>query len=305
MRMLLYIFILSVMIFRCEGQSSMKLNQLTPEEARVIKERGTEKPFTGEYLNNSKPGVYLCKQCNAPLYRSNDKFESHCGWPSFDDEIPGAVKRLPDPDGRRIEIRCSRCDAHLGHVFEGEEMTEKNVRHCVNSISLTFVPDDKSINTDTAIFASGCFWGTQHHFARVKGVVSTEAGFSGGITKNPTYEEVCTGKTMHAEAVRAVFNTGETSYEELAKLYFETHDPTQTDRQGPDIGTQYRSVIFYSNDEQKATAEKLINILKEKGYNVVTKLEKATDFWKAEEYHQDYYRKNGGFPYCHIYQKKF
>ncbi len=121
----------------------MEYRKLTPEEERIIVYKGTEMPFTGEYDKNFKKGTYICRRCGNPLYKSEDKFDGHCGWPSFDDEIPDAVKRMPDPDGMRTEIECSKCGAHLGHVFSGERFTEKNTRHCVNSISMIFVPDEK------------------------------------------------------------------------------------------------------------------------------------------------------------------
>jgi methionine-R-sulfoxide reductase len=122
----------------------MKYKELTKEEERVIIHKGTERAYTGEYTNNKTSGIYVCRQCDTPLYNSADKFDSNCGWPSFDDEIKGAVKHLPDADGRRIEIVCNNCDAHLGHVFKGERFTQKNTRHCVNSISMRFIPATKS-----------------------------------------------------------------------------------------------------------------------------------------------------------------
>ncbi len=286
------------------SEEKMETKKLTDLEKYVIEEKGTEKPFTGKYYKQKDDGTYLCKRCGTPLFKSSGKFDSDCGWPSFDDEIDGAVKRIPDADGIRTEIVCANCNAHLGHVFLGEGYTPKNIRHCVNSISLTFVPAKKK-QTETAIFASGCFWGTQYHFNKKKGVISTKAGYSGGTVENVSYEEVCTGTTGHAEAVEVIFDPSVISYEELAKLYFETHDPTQIDRQGPDIGTQYRSEIFYTEPEQKKIAEKLISILKSKGMNVATKVTKAGKFQEAEKYHQDYYKKRGGTPYCHIYKKLF
>ncbi len=159
--------------------------------------------------------------------------------------------------------------------------------------------------TQKAIFAGGCFWGVEYHFNRLKGVLSAKSGYTGGMIEHPTYKQVCTGKTGHAEAVEIEFDPALVSYETLAKLFFEIHDPTELNRQGPDIGTQYRSAVFYTDDEQKRVAEKLIGELKAKGYKVVTTLEQAGPFWVAEEYHQDYYERNGHQPYCHIYQKRF
>ncbi len=286
-------------------ENKMKYNKLTSEEERVIIHKGTEAPWTGKYVNNMEKGTYICKQCNAPLYLSQDKFDSQCGWPSFDDEIPGAVKRQTDADGRRTEITCANCGAHLGHVFSGEGFTEKNIRHCVNSISMNFVPAIQQANTEIAYFAGGCFWGTEYYLHKVNGVISTTVGYMGGDTDNPTYQQVCAGNTGHVETVQVEFDPAIISFKELAKLFFEIHDPTQTDGQGPDIGEQYLSVIFYSNDEQKAVSEKLIKILQDKGYRVATTLQKADKFWDAEDYHQDYYQQNGKQPYCHIYTKRF
>ena len=282
-----------------------KLNPLTPEEARVILQKGTERAFTGEFWNHKEKGTYVCRQCDAPLYRSDDKFDSRCGWPSFDDEIAGAVKRQPDADGRRTEILCARCGGHLGHVFTGEGFTAKDVRHCVNSISLKFVPADAHVKKERAIFAGGCFWGVEYHFEKVPGVISVVSGYIGGKKDNPTYEEVCRKDTGHAEAVEVVYDSDKVTYETLAKLFFEIHDPTQVDRQGPDVGNQYRSEIFTLNDGQKEIAGKLIGILKEKGYKVATKVTPAGPFWKAEDYHQDYYEKHRKEPYCHKYTKRF
>jgi peptide methionine sulfoxide reductase msrA/msrB len=281
--------------------------ELNAEETRVIINKGTEYPYTGDYNSNKKEGTYHCKQCHTPLFLSTAKFDSGSGWPSFDDAIKGAVKELPDADGRRSEIVCANCQGHLGHVFTGEQMTVKNTRHCVNSISLDFKAEatNVSVNEDTAYFASGCFWGTEYYLQQLEGVSSTDVGYMGGMTKNPTYKEVCSGNTGHAEVVKVVFNSDSVSYDKLARLFFETHDPSQKNRQGPDIGTQYRSEVFYTSDSQKKTVESLISKLTEKGTSVATAVTKAPQFWKGEEYHQDYYLGNGGRPYCHSYKKKF
>ena len=278
--------------------------ELTLEEKYVIIDKGTERPFTGKYYDFHEDGTYTCKQCGTPLYKSSDKFDSNCGWPSFDDALPGAVKRQPDADGRRTEIVCAHCGAHLGHVFEGEGFTPKNTRYCVNSISMNFIPD-KNEKTETAIFAGGCFWGVEYFMEKQPGVISVESGYIGGKTENPTYEDVCSHTTGHAEAVKITFDPSQTNYETLAKLFFEIHDPTQMNRQGPDIGDQYRSEIFYTTPAQKKIAEQLIKTLKDKGYKVVTKVTPAKTFWPAETYHQDYYERKGTKPYCHTYTKRF
>lgn len=304
MRIYLLIAFLAIVQTACNQNSKkMEYNKLTPAEAAVILHKGTERPYTGEYLENKEKGTYVCRQCDAPLYKSDDKFDSHCGWPSFDDEIPGAVKRVPDADGHRTEIVCANCGGHLGHVFIGEGFTAKNTRHCVNSISMKFIPAQSE--NAVAYFASGCFWGTEYHFMKAKGVTATTVGYMGGFTQSPTYREVCTGTTGHVETTEIVYNTAQTSYEELLKLYYETHDLEQVGGQGPDIGEQYQSVIFYLNDEQKTMAEKYIKILRDKGYSPATHLRPAEEFWEAEDYHQQYYEKKNGTPYCHIYQKIF
>lgn len=282
----------------------MKYNALTPEEARVIERKGTERPFSGAYYQHEADGVYLCKRCDAPLYRSSDKFNSRCGWPSFDDEIDGQVERTPDEDEQRIEISCSTCGAHLGHVFAGEGFTPKNTRHCVNSISLRFIPATQQ-PLDTAYFASGCFWGTEYWFGKAVGVVSTLVGYMGGTKDNPTYEEVCSGKTGHAETIQVLFDKSQTSYEKLVELFFETHDQSQVNRQGPDVGTQYRSEVFVTSKEQEQITRNIIKVLKDRKMKVATAVTPAGKFWKAENYHQEYYKRKNGKPYCHVFQKKF
>jgi len=290
------------------GDKSM-YKKLTPEEERVILRKGTERPFTGKYDKHFEEGVYTCKQCGEELFDSSSKFKSSCGWPSYDDQKGQAVTKLPDADGVRTEIICTNCGGHLGHVFTGEGYTPKNTRYCVNSVSLDFTAAQESpakeTKTERAIFASGCFWGTEYHLQKVPGVISTTVGYTGGHVDNPTYKQVCTDKTGHAEAVEVIYDPSKTSYEELARLFFETHDFTQLNRQGPDIGTQYRSSVFYHDEKQKNIAIKLIETLKKKDFDVKTEVTMAGKFWPAENYHQDYYQNNGKTPYCHIYRKIF
>ena len=294
-------------------ETIMKYNELTDAEARVILRKGTEAPYVGEYTNNKATGTYICRQCNAPLYQSADKFDSGCGWPSFDDEIEGAVIRVPDADGMRTEIVCANCGGHLGHVFLNEGFTPKLTRHCVNSISMKFVPEGESLKPTIkmnkelkkAYFASGCFWGTEYYLNKLKGVRETAVGYMGGHVDNPTYEQVCTKQSGHLETVEVVYNPEEITYDELVKFFFETHDFTQKDGQGPDIGPQYLSVIFYTSPEEKAIAEANIKILQDKGYEVATTIRPAEHFWRAEDYHQQYYDHKGTTPYCHIYRPIF
>ena len=190
------------------------------------------------------------------------------------------------------------------HVFEGERFTPKNTRHCVNSLSLEFIPEKTSECTEEAIFAGGCFWGVEDAFQSVPGVCDAESGYTGGTVPNPTYEQVCTGGTGHAEAVRVTYDPAKVSFEELARLFFEIHDPTQINRQGPDIGTQYRSAIFYKDERQKATALSLMEKLREHGYAVATELLPASAFYPAEAYHQDFTARTGRGG-CHLRVSRF
>jgi len=302
--------ILMIGLFSMEKEMSSQdrssYNDLTAEEAKVIIKKATEYPFTGLYEKFNGKGTYLCKQCGNALYYSDAKFDASCGWPSFDDEIDGAVRRVTDADGKRTEILCAYCGAHLGHVFTGEGFTPKNTRHCVNSVSLDFVPAKLAPGRyGTALFAGGCFWGVEYFLQKEPGVAAVVSGYTGGHVKNPSYREVCTGKTGHAETVKVTYDLSKTTYEKLLKLFLEIHDPTQVGGQGPDIGDQYRSEIFYKNDDQRKTAEKLLGILKDKGLKVATRVTKASEFYPAEEYHQDYYFRNGKVPYCHAYTQRF
>jgi len=233
------------------NQKTMDYRPLNSEEKNIIIHKGTEKPFAGKYTDHFVKGFYTCRQCGAKLFTSESKFRSHCGWPSFDDEIPGAVRKKPDADGVRTEILCHACGGHLGHIFKGEGYTPKDTRYCVNSISMDFIPADQAEEVHRALFAGGCFWGVEYYFQNAPGVLSTTVGYAGGALENPTYKQVCSGTTGHVETLEVVFDPTKTNFETLAKLFFEIHDFTQLNRQGPDVGEQYRSVIFYVNEEQR------------------------------------------------------
>ncbi|MDA3850237.1 MAG: bifunctional methionine sulfoxide reductase B/A protein [Spirochaetaceae bacterium] len=276
-------------------------NRLSPSQLDIIEHSGTEAPWTGELLENHVEGTYICTRCKAPLYLSDSKFNSESGWPSFDDEIDGAVTR--QSDGFRTEIICNSCGAHLGHVFDNEGFTAKNTRHCVNSQSLEFVPAQGEVGR--AVFAGGCFWGVEHLYKSLEGVVDTTVGYSGGNLAYPTYRDVLGHDTGHYEVIEVVYDTSIIDFESIAKFFFEIHDPTQTDGQGPDIGEQYLSVVFYQNETQREITENLIEQLEEKGYDIATQFKPSVAFWPAEVYHQDYYELKGTQPYCHSYTKRF
>jgi peptide methionine sulfoxide reductase msrA/msrB len=289
-------------------RSDMEHKPLTPAEAQVIVNKGTEPPGSGRFLHHDEDGRYACKRCGAALFDARAKFDSGCGWPSFDQALPEAVREAPDADGRRSEILCAACGAHLGHVFRGEGHTPKNTRHCVNSISLSFdaaYAASESEDAAYAYFAGGCFWGVEHHIARASGVREVTSGYMGGHEDEPSYGEVCTGMTGHAEAVEVVYDPGRTSYEALARLFFEIHDPTQIDRQGPDMGPQYRSAVFVSSERERQVIQRLVAELRRRGLDVATRVEDAARFWPAEDDHQDYYERTGKAPYCHSRVKRF
>jgi peptide methionine sulfoxide reductase msrA/msrB len=275
-------------------------NQLDGEAQRILEKGATERAFSGKYLNHKGQGTYTCARCKAPLFPSGSKFNSNTGWPSFDQALPGAIKELVQSDGR-VEIRCGRCDGHLGHLFRGEAMTAKNTRHCVNSLALGF----ESQPLSEAFFAGGCFWGVEYLLEQLPGVISAESGYMGGGLASPTYKQVVSGRSGHAETVRVSFDPSKLSYEALARVFFEIHDPTQGNRQGPDVGEQYRSAVFVTNSQQEQVITGLLAILRQKGLKITTRIEPAQVFWPAETYHQDYYQRSGKTPYCHERKRRF
>lgn len=261
----------------------------------------TESPFSGTYDEFFEDGIYVCKKCNKPLFLSISKFNSGCGWPAFDYAIEDSTEKILESDGR-TETQCKNCHTHLGHVFFGEKYTPSNTRYCINSKDLIFIGSGNE-----AAFASGCYWGTQYWFDKKFGSsISTRVGYMGGNVKNPSYQEVCTGKTEHLECIYIKFDNKRIYYSDLVKLFFETHDPEQTNGQGIDIGSQYLSAIFYFNLAQKVIAEHFIKILEKKGMKIATKLLEKSDFFpEKEDYHDKYYEKIKKSPTCHFYRKIF
>jgi len=270
-----------------------KYKSLTPDLLCIVREAGTEAPHVcAHHTPDDPPGRYLCRACGRALFRSTDQFDSHSGWPSFDAAVGDTVKQQLDKDGQRTEIQCRRCQAHLGHLFIGEGLTVKNRRYCLNSLALEFVPSVTVNDTEEGLFAGGCFWGVQYQLQQLAGVLHTEVGYTGGHTEHPTYQQVCTGRTGHFEAVRVVYDPDILTYSTLIKHFFSIHHPEQAEGQGPDRGTQYRSAIFYFNDEQRQLASAEIALLeKERGTKMATQLMAVGPFWPAEEYHQNYQQK--------------
>lgn len=288
--------------------------ELSPEQYYILREKGTERPYTSKFTLAKDKGMYVCAGCGSALFSSTAKFDSHCGWPSFDKEV-AAGKIITKDDYthgmHRTEIMCARCGGHLGHVFD-DGPTDTGLRYCVNGVSLEFVPENDmknpapnanaESNIDTITLGAGCFWCVETVYRMLDGVISAESGYSGGTVKNPSYKEVCNGTTGHAEVVQVTFDKTKTSLEEVLKVFFTVHDPTTLNRQGADVGTQYRSAIFYRNEEQKKIAQDIISALtKEHVYDnlIVTEVTPFDKFYKAEDYHQDYYNNNkDSNPYC-------
>jgi peptide methionine sulfoxide reductase msrA/msrB len=279
--------------------------QLTPEQYEVARAKGTERPFCGTLLDNKREGVYTCICCRLPLFASNAKFNSGTGWPSFFQPIAKAnvIEHSDTAFGMvGTEILCARCDCHLGHVFEdGPRPT--GLRFCVNSESLAFTdlkdvkslaePAEAARSTVTAVLAGGCFWCTEAVFEELDGVKEVISGYAGGTRETADYKAVSTGKTGHAEAIEIVYDPSKITFEELLKVHFATHDPTTLNRQGADVGPQYRSTIFYQNEREKEIAQAFIADLNESkafGKPIVTTLEplKPGGFYAAETYHQNY-----------------
>jgi peptide methionine sulfoxide reductase msrA/msrB len=297
--------------------------RLGDEAFHVTQECGTEPPFRNAYWNNHREGIYVDLVSGRPLFSSTDKYDSGTGWPSFSKPIDAdAVHEKPDESLGMVRSEVRSASSHLGHLFPDGPGPE-GLRYYINSAALKFVPVEEMekagyggylslfpafsataarVELETALFAAGCFWGTEEYFRRLPGVVSTEVGYAGGRTADPSYREVCSGRTGHAETLKIEFDPAKIGYRDLLRHFFRMHDPTQVDRQGPDIGSQYRSAVFYMSEAQRDSALSLIASMGEsnkEGRPIATQVVAATPFYPAEEYHQDYLRKNPG-GYCHV-----
>lgn len=289
------------------------MNKLTPEEYRVIIDKGTEAPHIGEYVHNHTDGIYICRQCNTALYMSDSKFDSDCGWPSFDQSIPGRVAMTSDVDWHRTEITCRTCGGHLWHVFVGEQITEENTRHCVNSLSMKFVPSDQIDELwielpdyDTVILGGGCFWCIEGALAHIPWVVQAISWYAWGRRPQPTYEQICTGVSGHHEVVKIWFDPSILSLEQLLWYFMAIHDPTSQDKQWWDAWVQYRSVIIAKDTDQEKLIQQFITKLDASDIYrlpVVTQILIDQKFRVAESYHQDFYTNNPNKPYCQMVVK--
>jgi peptide methionine sulfoxide reductase msrA/msrB len=311
--------------FNKPGQAELK-KKLSPEQFTVTQQCGTEPPFRNAYWDNHKPGIYVDVVSGEPLFSSLNKFDSGTGWPSFTRPLKGSeiVEKKDATLGMvRTEVRSKMADSHLGHVFDDGPADKGGMRYCINSAALKFIPVEemdqagyaeylepfvaagliKAPVRETTILAGGCFWGMEEIIRKIPGVLKTTVGYSGGTTANPTYEEVCTGGTGHAESIQVEFDSARLSYETLLDYFFRMHDPTTLNRQHNDVGTQYRSAIFYTSEVQRKTAEAAKARWDKSGKfsrPVTTEITAAGKFYPAEEYHQKYLVKHPGGYTCHV-----
>jgi peptide methionine sulfoxide reductase msrA/msrB len=270
---------------------------LTAEQFRITRLKGTERAHSSELCSLFEPGKYACICCETPLFDATEKFESGSGWPSFTQPLGEntiAYHKDKSLGMYRVETVCNTCDAHLGHVFpDGPEPS--GLRFCINAEALKKVESTEA----KAVFGGGCFWCTEAVFQQVKGVKQVRSGYSGGKIANPTYREVTSGLTGHVEVIEVVYDSSLICYKELLQIHLSTHNPTTLNKQGADWGTQYRSVIFFKNAEEKALAEQVLAEMQSAfDKPIVTELAKLEAFYVAEDYHQNYYASNPEKAYC-------